>query len=252
MVKKLVPKQENVNARAIESEDLRAKNVLVQPFGTADPAPAIGGKGQLFYNTGSNEVKVYDGSAWRVVGGGGSSDAARDFSNVVTTLVLGGDETLTTAQVLGGHIRRANVAAAGDQSNDVPPTPAEIVAALGPAAAPGYARTVTIRNDGPDDILLDVTAAGWSTSDDRGIGPLTGIYIPGSGVSGIATFHLILTNVTSGSEAGFWYLQSLSHAGARNAVTNVPTGGGANAGDNATAINTIIGALEDFGILLHN
>lgn len=113
----------------------------------SDPTPM--GPGATYYNTTTNQIKTYNGTAWEVVGSGGGSTIVPELTGDVTTTGSSNVTTLDNAAVIGqvltGFSAAAGVISAADS----------LVAAIGKLAANISAKaddTAVVHNSGDENI----------------------------------------------------------------------------------------------------
>jgi hypothetical protein len=94
--------------------DIDAVTGMVIPVGTTAERSASPAQGEIRYNSTSNEVEVYNGSAWTSVGAGGAAtfDSETITGNGITTTFTLQQETATDAVivVIGGTLQSPGVA----------------------------------------------------------------------------------------------------------------------------------------------
>lgn len=75
-----IPSRSNGTFRTVEGQMVHGTRTLRLPRYSADPDVAQSVEGDLIWQNGAGAVKLFDGTAWQLVGGGGGGDANAQWS----------------------------------------------------------------------------------------------------------------------------------------------------------------------------
>lgn len=216
------------------------QNVIIQPLG-ADPT---GVAGKIYYNSTSNNLKLYDGSAWvDITTGNPDTNTTYDLSGVGSTngtagvRLAGSDGTNDDVLVVGagtvGVTRSGNTltvtgtdSAAGTVTDVKPGTGITIT------GTSTVTPTVNIDYAGTDNAILAATAATpvaadtvwFSDATDNEIKKALISDMPGFGKNGTVTSVATSAGLTGGTITGSGTLE-VDYVGAANVVLSAPVTG---------------------------
>ena len=217
------------------------QNVIIQPLG-ADPT---GVAGKIYYNSTSNKLRLYDGSAWvDLTTGGADTNTTYDLTatgaaNTTATLNLVASNPASTDSIVFTGTGTTTVTRAGstftiDSADTNVGTVTDVLGGTGISISGTSTVTPTVNIDyaGVDNAILVATAATpdgedtvwFSDATDNGIKKALISDMPGFGKDGTVTSVATSAGLTGGTITGSGTLE-VDYVGAANVVLSAPVTG---------------------------
>ena len=217
------------------------QNVIIQPLG-ADPT---GVAGKIYYNSTSNKLKLYDGSAWvDLTTGGADTNTTYDLTatgaaNTTATLNLVASNPASTDSIVFTGTGTTTVTRAGstftiDSADTNVGTVTDVLGGTGISISGTSTITPTVNIDyaGVDNAILVATVATpdgedtvwFSDATDNGIKKALISSMPGFGKDGTVTSVATSAGLTGGTITGSGTLE-VQYVGAANVVLSAPVTG---------------------------